>query len=395
VTNEELDVAIEELELRLERLRALYEQYFLGFEKMEPAVARKDVDRRIYVLRREKIRNTGKRFKLQTLIQRFNTFQQYWQRICREIENGTYRRLIQRAERRLGPSEALTIAAQRRFGGRRRVEGASGSAPPPGAGNSSHPPDDPLTLRPAPASTPADSGAGADAGGFSSEETATAAMRRRLAPPPKPVRRPTADATAAPAEPADSAPPVPVRHETVGPKPATPPAPRPKTQRPSAFDSLKLDMDFLGDWDPGSLRPNSPPTKPAVAAPAANPREPREGAAPPRAAPPRPAAQPKPAPPAEKPKSSPRAAPSPRPNTEAERPKPPAPEAFDARVRELHGRLNELKKQNREGSQVSLEGLAKSLKDTESRLREKHGDRRIDFEVVLKDGRAVVKPIVR
>ena len=47
MTLEELDVLLEELENRLERLRALYEQYFLGFEKIEPAVARKDVDRRI------------------------------------------------------------------------------------------------------------------------------------------------------------------------------------------------------------------------------------------------------------------------------------------------------------------------------------------------------------
>jgi carbamoylphosphate synthase large subunit len=78
---EELDLALEDLEVRLERLRALYEQYFLGFEKIEPQVARKEVDRRIYVMRREKIRNTGKRFKFQTLVQRYNTFQQYWQRI--------------------------------------------------------------------------------------------------------------------------------------------------------------------------------------------------------------------------------------------------------------------------------------------------------------------------
>ncbi|HEX6277336.1 MAG TPA: hypothetical protein VFZ53_30045, partial [Polyangiaceae bacterium] len=116
MTFEELDVALEELETRLERLRALYEQYFLGFEKIEPQVARKDVDRRIYLLRREKIRNTGKRFKLQTIIQRYNTFAQYWQRICREIENGTYRRHLARAERTLGPDKMLTIAAKRRFG---------------------------------------------------------------------------------------------------------------------------------------------------------------------------------------------------------------------------------------------------------------------------------------
>src|ERR1044071_9529247 len=110
---EELDVALEELETRLERLRALYEQYFLGFEKIEPTVARKDVDRRIYLLRREKIRNTGKRFKMQTIIQRYNTFQQYWQRICREIENGTYKRHLARAEKN---GELLTIAARKRLG---------------------------------------------------------------------------------------------------------------------------------------------------------------------------------------------------------------------------------------------------------------------------------------
>ena len=71
-------------------------------EVAEPAIPRKDIDRRIYVLRREKIRNTAKRFKLQTIIQRYNTFQQYWQRICREIENGTYKRMTEIATHAAG-----------------------------------------------------------------------------------------------------------------------------------------------------------------------------------------------------------------------------------------------------------------------------------------------------
>ncbi|MCA9641274.1 MAG: hypothetical protein KC492_11290, partial [Myxococcales bacterium] len=99
---DELDIQINELEHRLDRLRALYEQYFLGIEKIEPQVARKDVDRRFWALRKIKIRNTARRFKLQTLIQRYNTFQQHWGRICREIENGTYKRQMLRAERRMG-----------------------------------------------------------------------------------------------------------------------------------------------------------------------------------------------------------------------------------------------------------------------------------------------------
>lgn len=122
MTPTELDESLSELETRLERVRALYEQFFMGIEKVPPEVLRKDVDRRIYILRREQIRNTAKRFKLQTLIQRYNTFQQYWTRVCREIEEGTYRRHVERARRRMSEREALTVAAKRRGGefGRRR-----------------------------------------------------------------------------------------------------------------------------------------------------------------------------------------------------------------------------------------------------------------------------------
>src|SRR5262245_14156392 len=109
----DIDVALEELEARLERLRALYEQYFIGIEKIEPSVPRKDIDRRIHALRTVQIRNTAKRFKLQNIIQRYNTFQQYWLRVCREIENGTYHRHVARAQNRFG-EVPLTAAARRR-----------------------------------------------------------------------------------------------------------------------------------------------------------------------------------------------------------------------------------------------------------------------------------------
>jgi hypothetical protein len=48
-----------------------------------------------------------------------------------------------------------------------------------------------------------------------------------------------------------------------------------------------------------------------------------------------------------------------------------------------------------DSGKVSVDGLTKSLRAAESRLRQQHGDRRIDFDVVIKDGKAVVKPIVR
>ena len=98
----EIEVLVGELETRVDRLRSLYDQYFMGIERLEPLVPRKDVERRLAVLRKEQIRNTGLRFKFTVIIQRFNTYQTYWLRIARQIEQGTYRRDVMRATARFG-----------------------------------------------------------------------------------------------------------------------------------------------------------------------------------------------------------------------------------------------------------------------------------------------------
>jgi hypothetical protein len=97
---EEFDNEVSQLELNLDRLRALYEQYFLGIERIEPAVARKTVDRQFWNLKRITMRNTARRFRFQTLVQRYNTLQQHWMKVCRQIENGTYPRHVKRAKQR-------------------------------------------------------------------------------------------------------------------------------------------------------------------------------------------------------------------------------------------------------------------------------------------------------
>jgi hypothetical protein len=110
----EIERELSDLETRIDRLRALYEQYFLGIEKMEPSIPRRDAERKIQVLRKEQIRNTAQRFKFQMLVQRYNTMQQHWARVTREIENGTYRRDVMRAAARFGEKEALTITGKKR-----------------------------------------------------------------------------------------------------------------------------------------------------------------------------------------------------------------------------------------------------------------------------------------
>jgi hypothetical protein len=112
VEQQDIEKLVADLEIAVDRLRSLYEQYFMGIEKIEPAVARKDVDRRIYVLRKEQIRNTALRFRFQMILQRYNTYQSHWQRVCREIENGTYKRHLARAQKRFAsapPPEPPTL----------------------------------------------------------------------------------------------------------------------------------------------------------------------------------------------------------------------------------------------------------------------------------------------
>ena len=500
--NTELEVALEELENRLERLRALYEQYFMGIERIEPTVPRKDVDRRIYVLRREKIRNTAKRFKLQTIISRYNTFQQYWQRICREIEQGTYKRHVIKAER-IAPGKMLTIAARRRLG-RAALEAMAPEEAPSEASPAEVPSEPPVAAVASPlevARSP-----------LPTQAEPMAAIR--LAPPPKPTSaaappkpgppttlaaappkpgalppiapaaapKPGAPTTLVAAPPKPGAPP-PIAQAAPPPKPvvqAVPPAPAklgppPKPSSPAApaappskldakpvvqasvaaprptFESADLDMDFLGDWDPsvpvqktpvrrhGGGRPTPPfgeslakplssatkpasadsprPTKPgtapnatapvprAVAAesPSAASAAPVPSPAPPKpvAAPARPQASPRaptPPPAAAIPLSAPIPGASSPQKSAPTKPAAPAtaPAAgSDERVRELHARLLEAKRQTQDSATVSIEGLAKSMKATETKLRAQYKNRKIDFDVVIKDGKAILKPIVR
>ena len=88
-----------ELENKLERLKILYEQYFMGIEKMEPQTQRKEITRRMLELAQIQIRNTAMRYRYHALNQKFGAYQTYWGRTMREIENGTYYRSIARASR--------------------------------------------------------------------------------------------------------------------------------------------------------------------------------------------------------------------------------------------------------------------------------------------------------
>jgi hypothetical protein len=95
----QFDAMLSDGETRLTRLKMLYEQWFLGFERVEPAILRKEFEDLLAMLRREQVGNTALRFRLQQLVARHMTFATHWRRVARQIEDGTYQRDVLRARR--------------------------------------------------------------------------------------------------------------------------------------------------------------------------------------------------------------------------------------------------------------------------------------------------------
>ena len=97
----ELKRLLDELEGRIDKLKIAYEQYFMGREKLEPISDRQEVTRIVRQLQTTAFRNTAIKFRLNSLNQRFLTYQNYWNRILRQMEAGTYQRDIARMQRDL------------------------------------------------------------------------------------------------------------------------------------------------------------------------------------------------------------------------------------------------------------------------------------------------------
>ena len=96
----EFEAGLVDAEKKLDRLRALYDLWFRGFEKREPSIPRKELDRRMYELRRSVPRNTALKFRFNNLFQRYTTMTMHWGRTARQIEEGTYRLQVQRLRRK-------------------------------------------------------------------------------------------------------------------------------------------------------------------------------------------------------------------------------------------------------------------------------------------------------
>jgi len=81
-----------QLEKKLNQLKTEYDKYFSGIERIEPVRLRDEVQRIIRQVGTWHITNTALKFKRDNLVAQFNSYTQYWNRILRRIEEGTYER---------------------------------------------------------------------------------------------------------------------------------------------------------------------------------------------------------------------------------------------------------------------------------------------------------------
>lgn len=429
-----IETELEELETRMDRLRALYEQYFMGIERLEPQIPRKDVERRIHVLRKEQIRNTGLRFKFQMLVQRFNTMQQYWGRTVREIENGTYKRDVLRAAKRFGQKDALTIVGRKkaeayakiaktqedREGERAAAQGPVAAAPAPDAEIAAAPPAAAVAVP-----APTKSAGGLRWGRIPTRPLAAAAASSEPESPPAPVDSPKVEPEADPMagrrkvaalaaemkaartfsqEAASAAGPLDLDFDDDAerrpassprlPRALAPPARPPNAPPPPSGVRPQL-PPVLAPPPSAASRPLPPPLAPPLRPPLPPPvSPPMRPALPPPASPPRP-------PPSfaeARPQGPPAAA-----HPEPLRPRPVAPPAIasgpadlpEQRLRQIYNKYVETKRASNESTAgVTYEKLADSLRSQAAKLRETHS-KSVDYEVIVRNGKTILKPVLR
>ena len=101
LTREGIEARIAEMEKKCDRLRSMYESYFMGMERTPPNTLRREMNRMILEMQQVPIGNSALRFRFQALSQKWVLQITYWNRTLREIEAGTYRRDLARTQRHL------------------------------------------------------------------------------------------------------------------------------------------------------------------------------------------------------------------------------------------------------------------------------------------------------
>lgn len=322
MSQSEFEIIFDDAEARLERLKARYEQWFQGVERVPPLRFREQLERILREMRRRQPNNTMQRFRFQTLFQRWTTMCTYWDRITRQIEEGTYRRDVMKVKRRRAQREALPREAQN---------------PEVSPDAHSH---DGIALELDLDSVDFDMDAEVDAAMSAIAERETAA---RTFSKPKPAQPKPAQAS-----PHQSKPGAVFGKPTAG---------RPSS-RPPSMQSAGRPIPLPLERPPPPPPPRRPPIRPEAVLAAARVDAPRTPVQP--------------------------------------RPAAPATGLSRDEMRAVYERYVAARKQNNERvDNVKYEKLAASIEKMVPKLQQKHQGKKIDFEVVVRDGRVGLKPVTK
>ena len=97
---EKLAEDLDALDEAMSGLQVLYEKYFLGIDRRPPDQERRQVSEKMRLLKTTQVKNTGLKFRIQTMFAKLISFERMWDRTLREIEDGTYKRDVFKAKLR-------------------------------------------------------------------------------------------------------------------------------------------------------------------------------------------------------------------------------------------------------------------------------------------------------
>jgi hypothetical protein len=351
---EDLEEVLESLEKLMDRTKVMFEQYFMGIQKVAPMQLHRDVERKVRELTQQQIRNTGLRFRFTTLCQKFGSYNTYWKRTMREIEQGRYVRDLQRVKRKVEqsgddlPEELLVklpkLAQDRIRRDRARLAKTQGLADRPAAEKASilftapvetvHEIDEEDTLF--------DDADIDNLFGSIREQSQVSALPEAPEPPPK----------------------------------VEPPPPPRKPIGPIVPASVTTQMQKL------TSQKAAPGAPPAAKGPAVVPPPLRSAAPPPSI--------PRPAPPA--PKAEPPRPVAPPAPAAAAKPAPPVPPGMtEKQCRELHARYAKARELVGDKTEVSYDKLLTTLNKQAPAIMKEHGAKAVDFQVVVRGDKVVLK----
>jgi hypothetical protein len=112
ITREGIEARLGEMEQKMDRLRSLYESYFMGMDRVPPNTPRREMNRMMLEMQQAPVGNSAMRFRFQSLSQKWVLHITYWNRTMREIEAGTFHRDVARTQRHLAERGGMITEAE-------------------------------------------------------------------------------------------------------------------------------------------------------------------------------------------------------------------------------------------------------------------------------------------